>query len=493
MAVDNTKLSRAVARGVKWTTISAIFTAIAKLAQVAILTRFLSKADFGLIAIALLVNSFCAIFMDMGVTTAVLHKIKISKEEYSSLYWLNIVSGLLLTLLAFVFSPLIANYYNEPELRTIIQLLSLNIFFSSLSGLQRTMQQKKMNFKFISVVEMFSALVMLASALFFALMGIGIYSMVYSTLINGFIIACIYLFYGIFFEKNIMLHCNIFEILDSLKIGIYQVGSSILDFFSSEMDTIIISLAYSFEILGVYTLCKQIVLRVYTLVTPIVTKVLTPFLSLLQQDKPALKHEYVNTLNLLSFVNFPIYFLIAYGANVILSILYGNSYGEYSYILLFLAINYAIMSLGNPVGSLIVATGKTRLGFFWTIYRVSLTLVFFIIMSQFSIGVFAASICVLSLLNLYPHWFIVYKQIINIRFKELAIIYIKPLTLCLLLYPVSLINQISSNIYINSALLFCVFTLIYLGINYFFNKQNMLQTLFLIKSIIVYGGEKDKK
>lgn len=60
--------------GVKWTSLSAVVNACAKLGQISILTRFLRKEDFGLIAIAVLVISFTEIFMDMGISSAVLHK-----------------------------------------------------------------------------------------------------------------------------------------------------------------------------------------------------------------------------------------------------------------------------------------------------------------------------------------------------------------------------------------------------------------------------------
>lgn len=69
--------------GVKWTSLSAVVNACAKLGQISILTRFLRKEDFGLIAIAVLVISFTEIFMDMGISSAVLHKQDISNNIFA--------------------------------------------------------------------------------------------------------------------------------------------------------------------------------------------------------------------------------------------------------------------------------------------------------------------------------------------------------------------------------------------------------------------------
>ena len=118
-----------VVNGIKWTSFSAVVNACAKLGQIAVLTRFLEKEDFGLVAIALLVISFTEIFMDMGISSAVLHKPDISKNEYSSLYWFNIISGVIICGLICLSAPWISTYYQQPELVDIISLLSFSSFF----------------------------------------------------------------------------------------------------------------------------------------------------------------------------------------------------------------------------------------------------------------------------------------------------------------------------------------------------------------------------
>lgn len=72
--------------GMKWTTLSAIVKSVVKLLQVAILTRFLPKSDFGTIAIAVLFIGFTELFLDMGISSAILHKQDTTREEYSSLF-----------------------------------------------------------------------------------------------------------------------------------------------------------------------------------------------------------------------------------------------------------------------------------------------------------------------------------------------------------------------------------------------------------------------
>lgn len=94
-----------------------------------------------------------------------------------------------------------------------------------------------------------------------------------------------------FKDRIIRLHFNFYETKPYLKIGIYQVGSSTLDYLSREMDIFLIGTAYSLEILGVYSVCKQLAFKVYSFINPIVTKVLTPSLALCQDNQFLLREN----------------------------------------------------------------------------------------------------------------------------------------------------------------------------------------------------------
>ena len=175
-------IKKIAASGVKWTTLSSVVSSIVKLAQVAILTRYLTKADFGIIAIAILFISFTRIFLDMGLSTAIMHKQQISKNEYSSLFWLNVFSGIILSVILMLCAPLVSTYYDEGILTPIIQLLSLNIFFSSIGRQSKTIRHKQMNFKFMSIVDNSVSILTIVLVVVLAINGYGVYSLVYSTM-----------------------------------------------------------------------------------------------------------------------------------------------------------------------------------------------------------------------------------------------------------------------------------------------------------------------
>src|SRR3546814_696218 len=356
--------------GVKWTTCSAVIAMVAKIGQIVILSRFLAKEDFGLMAIALLFISFTEIFLDLGLTAAVLHKPDISRNEYSSLFWFNIFSGFILYGIIYLIAPFVGDLYKNDELPDIIRILSTIIIFLLFFRLQRMIKQNKFSFKFVALIEIIASVILFTVSYFLVIQDYGVYSLVYSTVANSLFMAIVYLFNAIVKERIVQIHFRITEIWSFLRIGFYQTGSSILDFISSQVDILIISAHYLIEPLGIYSIFMQFTKRVYDLINQIIITFLTPVLFFIQQYRNVVKTRYLYVICILSFINFPIYFLIASTSPSIIHIMFGYQYVDYFWLFSLLCVYFSILSIGNPVGSLQIAVGRTDLGFVRTIYRV---------------------------------------------------------------------------------------------------------------------------
>ena len=421
--------------------ISRAYSAMAKMLQVAILTRFISKEEFGLMGVAILVNSFCMVFADLGLSSAVMHLQDFTRKQFSSFYWMNIFMGMGLTLIAWACSPLVAAYYHQPELVSIISITCLMLFTESVYTLQKTIQQKNLNFQFMSVVEILSATLLLVSNALFAMKGFGLYSMVYSSLLGSIFKAVVYIYMGLFKEHNICMHFKFADIKRPLKIGSYLVGSGILDFFSTHMDDFIISKFFSMELFGVYTLCKTLASRIFQFVNPVVTNVLTPVMAKIQSDKEKMTFYYFKSIDMLGAINFPVYSVFALLSFSVLSILYGETYSQYAFILFCLAYYYSFVSCNNPVGALTVSTGRTDLGMYWTMFRICFYAIYYYLISQFSFYIFAIGVALIPIITSYPFWRIVFHKVTTISFPSYFMVPIKPFLCCIPLIPIYFLDQ----------------------------------------------------
>lgn len=412
--------------GMAWTTTSIIVRSVVSLLQITILTRYLEKADFGLVAIATVFIGFTQLFLDLGISVGIMHKQDTSPKVYSSLFWLNIMVGVLLTAILCAISPLVANMYNEPSLTRILIFLSLTVFFASIGAQHRTMQQKEMRFKYISIVEIVSSILTFCLAVYTASRGYGVYSLVYSTLFNAVFSNLVFLCIGLYKDRNISFHFELKETFPFLKIGFFSVGSHILDYFSREIDTIIISATFGMEILGVYNLCKKVVMMLYRIVNQVLTKVMTPIFAKLQKSKDVMREALYNVMEGIALFNYPMFILLAILAMGVLNLLYGSQYTDYYILLSIIAIHYAFISPGSSVGSVQIAMGRTDVGFYWTIVRIITYSLAVWIGSLFSIEAIALSLFAISFLIGPINWMITIKPLVGGRFIDCFMVTFKP-------------------------------------------------------------------
>ena len=122
--------------GIKWTTISTLSLAVTELLKISILARYLDKEDFGLMALVTFVLGFTNLFVDMGLTSAILHKQDISKNEYASLYWLNFGFSIILFVIIifyyYFFSSTCSRALQRTRINKIDSFNGFNNYFLSI-------------------------------------------------------------------------------------------------------------------------------------------------------------------------------------------------------------------------------------------------------------------------------------------------------------------------------------------------------------------------
>lgn len=394
--------------GVKWSAVSTITIAVVGLLKIAVLARFLDAEDFGLMALVTFVLGFMNLFMDMGLTSAILHKQGITNREYASLYWINIIFSLILFGLISLASPAIAFFYEEPELKVLIPIMAVSIMLSALGKQFKTIEQKHLNFKYIAITDIFGAVFGLGVGLVMAVQGYGVYSLVYAALTQYAISNSIYFIKGIK-DRGLIFHFQYQETKFFLKIGMYQVGGQIVNYFNRDLDILLIGKFFGAETLGGYSLAKQLVQRPMQILNPIISKVASPVLSLSQGNNVELKRRFLKLTNIVATANFTAYGFLALFAYPIVFLLYGSEFTDIYVLVQILSAYMFIRSVSSPVGSLVIATGRTDYEFYWNLFVLLIMPISIYIGAQFSVEMVALSILIAMTILLIPAW----KLLIN--------------------------------------------------------------------------------
>lgn len=475
-------LKRQAISGVIWTSGSSVAMALIQILRLSILTRFLEKSDFGLVAIVVLVLGFTRIFSDLGVSASLFSKKEISKNEYSSLYWVSLILAMVLYLGLLAATPLIAAFYGHMELRLLIPVMSLDLIFSTIGRQFRIFSQKALSFKGLAIIDIVAAMLSLIIAIVIAIKGGGIWSIVYSTLFASLFTSVCLVIVGLR-SHPLLFYINIREGWTFYQIGLYQTGSQILDYLASQLDILIIGKIMDTSDLGVYNLVKQLANRVYTVINPIVTSVAIPILATLQDEIKKLKIKYLQLLSVVSFINVGVYCLLAILSREVLLIFYGQDYVSASLIFQILCIWGAFSAVNGVASVIVIVKGRTDLGFSWTIIRIILNPIFIIVGSFWGLNGIVIGQAMYALLSFILYWRVLIINILSeISFKE----YFFNITpkffigffVFLLLYAVKLLYFSDyANVPINILLFSFTFGFLYV----FLNKKELIDFMNLLK------------
>lgn len=410
-------LKKQVVNSAKWNTIATFFNMGLAFLKIAVLTRILERSDFGLVAIASVVIGFTSIFSDLGLTIAIIHKQDTTKEQYSSLYWTNVILSIVLYIVLLCATPLISSFYNEPILNEIVPLLGVEILANAFGKMFQTLKMKALDFKFISIVNVSSSVIGFVFTIILALSGWGIYSLVLGQLLTVIFVQVVYFISGCK-TTQITFHLNFLEIKEYLSIGLYQLGARIIDYIAGKVDVFLIGHFWGMDALGVYNLAKDLLQKPCAILFKIVDSILTSAYAKIQNNARNMKIQYIRVSKMLSTFFIPVCVGFYVFADIIVKIAYGNVFHDAAAIMQALVLFEIINNIQKSANPIRTSLGRTDLSFVWALVTFVSTMAVVLIVKDTSILTLAWGLSVVNVITLIPYWRIALKRTIGIGFKD---------------------------------------------------------------------------
>jgi O-antigen/teichoic acid export membrane protein len=352
--------------GVKWSGISAGVVTTLQFVTLAVLARFLNPSDFGLMGMIMVVIGFAQTFADMGISNAIIYRQDATKEQLSSLYWLNILAGIAVFFVVCVSTPLIVVFYHEPRLNNLIYLTALVFLIIPFGQQFQILLQKELKFDQLARIEIVGSFTNSTVAITLAFKGMGVFSLIWGQLASALLKVLLLSYWG-FRHWRPHWHFSMQDMKGYISFGLYQMGEKAANYFNSNLDYLLIGSLLGVKSLGYYTLAYNLVIRPSLIINPIITRVAFPVFSKVQNDTDRLKRGYLKVLQLLSLVNFPMMVGLAIVAPVAVPIIFGEQWLPSIILIQILTIVGLLRSTGNPVGALLLARGRADLGFKWNL------------------------------------------------------------------------------------------------------------------------------
>ncbi|MGA4439873.1 MOP flippase family protein [Psychrobacter pocilloporae] len=406
--------------GVKWTTASTVIVSMLQLAQMSILARFLEPGDFGLMAIMMVVIGFSQAFQDMGISNAIIQRQEISHTQLSSLYWLNIAAGAVLTLIVIAIAPLVAMFYEEPRITSLMILLSSTFILVAIGNQYRVLCQKNMNFRTMEIINVSTSIVSLVVAAVMAYKGYGVLTLVCAMITQAALSSLLFLWIGLRYYHKPSLIYKHSELEGFYGFGMYQMGERSINYIGANADKVLIGKLVGVEAVGFYNLAWQLVIFPVSKINPIVNKIAFPLYSRIQSNPDALNRYYYIVVKALSLVTIPLLTFLIFFSDEIVEIVFGKGWSTTAEIIPILAVIGILRAVGNPGGAAILAKGRANIGFWWNLFWSSVIVLGLLISLSISPSLDTAIYVLLILyLTVGMLWHVVIKRYGEVSYRNI--------------------------------------------------------------------------
>lgn len=150
-----------------------------------VLARILEPETYGIVVLISVFTAILSIFMDSGLGTALIQKKDADDVDFSTVFYFNIVMGLIFYLLMFLISPVIAAFYNNTELTNLIRVQSLILLIGSVKNVQQAFVSRNMIFKKFFFATIGGTIGAGILGVVMAYNGFGVWALIFQSLFNN--------------------------------------------------------------------------------------------------------------------------------------------------------------------------------------------------------------------------------------------------------------------------------------------------------------------
>lgn len=329
---------------------------IVQVASTILLARLLSPYDFGLVAMVLALVGFAPMLIDLGTSDASTQKTHISEVEVSTLFWLNVAIGVILTVLLAAGSGLIAAFFGEPALTGIALVSSLAFIMAALSTQHYALMRRAMHFRHLAIIDIASNVISSIIAIAMAFTGWGYWALVAKPIMTSGLTAV-----------GAWMSCSWIpgrprltpEVKELVGFGMGVTGFTMTDYFARSADRLALGYVYGASQLGYFQNAFLVYSNLLGIVTESLHNIATSGLSKLRNDVDELKRSWAAALSLMSFISAGAFAVLAVTGQDFVVILLGEKWAPAGPLLSIFAVRGIAHSVERTLGWLHVAAGRS--------------------------------------------------------------------------------------------------------------------------------------
>jgi teichuronic acid exporter len=298
--VDN--LQHKTVRALSWSFLDAVAQRGVQFVIGIVLARLLFPEQFGLIGMLTIFMAVIRTFLDSGFGAALIQKREVTQTDICSIFYFNILVGMVAAGLLCLVAPWIAAFYKQPVLTSLMRALSLTIVINSFGMIQGTVLTRQIKFKTQTKVSLIAGALSGITGITLAVLGFGVWSLVVQQVSAAlFSTVCLWSFSP--WRPSLIFSFN--ALREMFGFGSRLLFSGLLNQIFDNIYFVVIGRLFSAADLGYFTRAKTLNDLPSQTLSEKVGRVTFPVFSTIQDDPARLKRGLKKALMMLVLVNFP--------------------------------------------------------------------------------------------------------------------------------------------------------------------------------------------
>lgn len=354
-----TDLKRRTTRGAFSSLAGQGLSFVLRLGSLVILARLLSPRDFGLVGMATAITGILVLFQDAGLSNAAIQSASITREQTSTLFWINVAIGFVFASLVVIAAPFLATFYREPRVAPVAYALASTFLFFGASAQHRAMLVRNMKISTLAIADLIGSGISVSIAITLALLGAGYWALVGLAVVPPLFNLIAVWFLGRWLPGFPSRTAGIGKMI---KYGGTLMLDSAVMYFAYNTDKILLGRFLGAEALGLYGRAYQLVNIPTATLSSVLGATLFPVLSRLQEEPERLRNYFLKSYTLFLSLAMPVTVACGLFGEDIIRVFLGPKWIEAAPIFRLLAPTILAFALINPTGLLLYALGRVIQG-----------------------------------------------------------------------------------------------------------------------------------
>ncbi len=448
-----------------------------------VLARLLMPEDYGYLTLSLIFTGLITILGDFGFQTFIIQLEDSKDETIHSTFFLDIGISMVIAILLYVSANFAASFYKIELLSKMLRLYSIAIFLSSLTRTVLATKKRTLDFSIPAKAELLFTSFSSVGKILFAFTGLGALCFPLGDLV-GHIVKIVFTYYSIKFIPNLRKVSNK-SLKEVVFFGSKIMLTSIGTYFANQLDKILITSNFTMATVGLYSFGQNQVSGMYTASISPLNQVFLATFSRLKNDNNKLRSVVSKVTQYINLVTLPLLVLGLIKSDAIILVVFGPKWMGANLLFKLFCTECLVRSFFVGITGIPIAIGypslaaKTKLINSAIFISIMFVCTFFEDIIFYGLGYLAASI-IMALYN-----FKISSSLIRLKFKSHVWNFKENLLVGALAITVLVsidFVTFSSHVWLDLLLKSVLFILIYFGLHYVLNKNNLLNLISLILS-----------